>query len=117
MEVLAKCRRPFPLNQLHPVDSRRANLLTHMSKHIKTINPLVEVLIRQDACGQICFQSGDKVTFCIPQALTIFYSAAFCVSSNHKVSSRMEQTFLWCVVLWIFDWFNYHRYLGMLSSK
>ncbi|CAL1160359.1 unnamed protein product, partial [Cladocopium goreaui] len=27
-----------------------------------------EVLIRQDACGQICFQSGDKVTFCIPQA-------------------------------------------------
>lgn len=39
MEVLAKCRRPFPLNQLHPVDSRRANLLTHMSKHIKTINP------------------------------------------------------------------------------
>jgi len=27
-----------------------------------------EVLVKQDACGQICFQPGDKVTFCIPQA-------------------------------------------------
>lgn len=29
--------------------------------------PNWQVLVKQDACGQIRLQPGDKVTFCIPQ--------------------------------------------------